>query len=298
MNTPILRPLGFGEILDGAFTLYRRNLSLFLLTAAIPMLVLIAAFAVMGGGMFAAIADPTAAISGAVVLAGFLVFLVGALSLVVMWGALTRQSSQSYLGQPTSVGDGFRAGLRAFLPLLGSGIVVILAMLVVFIGVAIVMMVVAAAFGALGPTGAVLATVLMAVIWIAIYLGAIGMFFAVIPAVVVEGKGPVEAVSRSFDLARGAVGKVVGLMVVTVLITYLPGMAVMALTGGFSSILDPQAVPSVGQMMTQQLLGLAVNVLTAPFMVSVIVLLYFDRRVRTEALDVQMAAEHLAAAGS
>ena len=36
-----LRPLSFGEILDSAFTLYRRNFATFVLTALIPTGVLI-----------------------------------------------------------------------------------------------------------------------------------------------------------------------------------------------------------------------------------------------------------------
>jgi hypothetical protein len=41
-----------------------------------------------------------------------------------------------------------------------------------------------------------------------------------------------------------------------------------------------------------------VGVLTTPFLASVIVLLYFDRRVRTEALDVQILTEQLGLAGA
>ena len=37
MPVPNLRPLGFGEILDGAFSLYRRNLVTFFLTAVLPL---------------------------------------------------------------------------------------------------------------------------------------------------------------------------------------------------------------------------------------------------------------------
>jgi hypothetical protein len=117
------------------------------------------------------------------------------------------------------------------------------------------------------------------------------------PAIVVEGAGPLEALERSFTLARGALGRVIGLMLVTLLITYLPMMAVMAFTGGFAQIMNPDAIPTAGQFITQQVLSMGVGILTTPFMVAVIVLLYFDRRVRTEALDVQMMTDQLAVAG-
>jgi hypothetical protein len=300
MPVPNLRPLGFGEILDGAFTLYRRNLVTFFVTALVPVLAMIAVFVLLGGGMFAAMSsgDPTA-VFGAIFGIGMLLFAVGLLTFLVMWGALGREASDAYLGRPTSVGAGFRAGFRAFFPLLGAAIVVLIAMVVVFFAIGIVMAIMMAVGGASGSmAGSVVMTFVSFVLGAGVYLAVISLLFAVLPAVVVEGKGPMEAIARSFDLARGAVGRIVGLMLVTLLITYLPGMAVIALTGGFAQMMDTSQVPSMGQFMTQQVLGLAVNILTTPFMVSVMILLYFDRRVRTEALDVQMAAENLAPAGS
>jgi hypothetical protein len=86
-------------------------------------------------------------------------------------------------------------------------------------------------------------------------------------------------------------------MLVTLLITYLPMFAVLALTGGFAQLANPGALPSPTQFITQQVLAMGVGVLTGPFMIAVIVLLYFDRRVRTEALDVQMMTDRLAVAG-
>lgn len=138
---------------------------------------------------------------------------------------------------------------------------------------------------------------LMVVLMVAVYLGIIGLLFAVAPAVIVERAGPLEALERSFTLARGALGRVIGLMLVTILITYLPMIAVLAVTGGFAQLANPGAVPSGAQFITQQVLSMGVGILTTPFMAAVIVLLYFDRRVRTEALDVQMMTDSLAVAG-
>jgi hypothetical protein len=123
------------------------------------------------------------------------------------------------------------------------------------------------------------------------------MLFGVLPAIVVENAGPLRSLERSVELARGAMGRVVGLMLVTLLITYLPMMAVLAFTGGFAQMANPSAVPTPTQFITQQVLALGIGVFTGPFMVSVMVLLYFDRRVRTEALDVQMMTDRLALAG-
>jgi hypothetical protein len=53
-------------------------------------------------------------------------------------------------------------------------------------------------------------------------------------------------------------------------------------------------VPSPGQFWLQQVANSVTGALTTPFLVASLVILYFDRRVRTEALDVQLAADALA----
>jgi hypothetical protein len=292
MNIPNLRPLSFGEILDGAFTLYRRNFVTFAVTALIPAVIMAAVLAFMGVGLFQGLASgDRPSMFGMLMLFG----LVGGLVFLAMWGALAREASQSYTGQPTSVGDGFSAGLRAALPLIGAGFVAGIAFIVVIFAVGLVMGLVTAASAALGSgILTLLVGIVMFCAMAAVYLGGIAVLFAVLPAIVVEHKGPVEAISRSFELARGALGRVVGLMLVAVLITYLPIMAVMLLTGTFTSFGNPDAMPSTGQLMTQQVLALGIGVLTNPFLVAVMVLLYYDRRVRTEALDVQILTDRLA----
>lgn len=298
MTLPPLRPLGFGEILDGAFTLYRRNFVTFVVTALVPTAVITVGFLVMGGGFVAAMtsAEPSA-MMGAAFGGIMLLMLVGGAAMLVMWGGLTHQASQTYTGHPTSVGEGLRAGARSALPLLGATLLAGIAFVVLMIGMGILTAVLIPMFAAMGAAFAALGTLIVVLAVMAGYLAVIGLMFAVTPAVVVERAGPLEALERSFTLARGALGRVIGVMLVTLLITYLPMIAVLALTGGFTQMMNPEAVPTSGQFITQQVLSLGIGILTTPFMVSVIVLLYFDRRVRTEALDVQMMTDRLALAG-
>lgn len=296
MTAPYLRPLGFGEILDGAFTLYRRNLVPFLVTALVPTLAMVALFALVGFGGLAALANPDPAALVGVMGSLMLVAVGSGLVYMVMWTALTRQASQGYLGQPVSAGDGLRTGFAKLLPVLGAAIVTFIALVVAYFAVALVGAFFVGIGAALGGVALVLFALIAGVAGVGAYLCVMAMLFAVFPAIIVENKGPLEAISRSFDLARGALGRVVGLMLVTLVIVYLPVIAIMWLTGGFAAVTNPDAVPSMGQFAAQQLLGWGAGVLTTPFMASVIVLLYFDRRVRTEALDVQMMTERLAGA--
>lgn len=298
MSQYILRPLGSGEILDGAFTLYRRNFPLFLATAGIPTAALLAVFLLLGRGLVAAMAsgDP-AALAAATLGGGFLVVVVSVGSALVMWNGLTHQAAQVYTGQPASVAGGLRVGMRRALPLLGASVIAFLGLMLAAVGVSVVLMIVLLVLSVLGLAGAVLGSLVGLLTWVAVFLSAFGLLFAVTPAIVVEGAGPLDAVERSFALARDALGRVVGVLLVALLITYLPTVAVNWLTGGFAELMNPDVVPTPGTLMTRQLLSIAVAAVTTPFMVAVIVLLYFDRRVRTEALDVQMMADRLAPTG-
>lgn len=298
MALPNLRPLSFGEILDSAFTLYRRNFATFIATTLIPVVVMFATFMVLGRGVLASMAtgDPGAMVGaaiGSVLVIGLVAFVV----VLLMWGALVREAAQAYTGQPTSVADGLQAGLGAVLPLFGAAFVAGLGVVVAGVGVVIALALFMGVLAMLGGVFALLGTLLALAAWFGFFLVAMAVLFAVVPAVVVERAGPIQALERSFTLARGALGRVIGLMLVTFLITYLPTMAVMAVTGGFAQITNPEAIPTGSQLVMQQVLGMAVSVLTTPFMAAVVVLLYFDRRVRTEALDVQMMADRLAVAG-
>jgi hypothetical protein len=298
MALPTLRPLSFGEILDGAFNLYRRNFATFVLTALIPTAVVVGGFVLLGGSLMSAMtSNDDAAMLGAMLGTGLLVIVLALVSFLVMYGALGHQAAQAYTGQPSTVADGLRAGLKAAPRLAGASIVAWVALVVVIFGVMLVTMLISLVLAALGPMMATLGGVLMFLLIVGATLGAISLLFGVLPAIVVENAGPLRSLERSVELARGAVGRVVGLMLVTLLITYLPMMAVMAFTGGFAQMANPNAVPTPTQFITQQVLAMAISLFTGPFMVSVMVLLYFDRRVRTEALDVQMMTDRLALAG-
>ncbi len=294
MTAPTFRPLGFGEILDGAFTLYRRNFVLFVVTTLVLTAAMGALVVTWGAGVFATLAsgDPSLFLG---VMGGLFLLAAGmGVLTLLMWGALVRQATQAYLGQPTSLADGLRTGMRRLLPLLGAGILAGVGLMVAYFALALVVAAVMGVGALSGSPGlAVALTFVAAVGAVAAFLFVVALLFALVPAIVVEDKGAVEGLARSFDLARGAPGRIVGLMLVTIIIAYLPIIAVLWLTGGFADLANPQAASTGGAFVTQQLLSWAVGVLTTPFMASVIVLLYFDRRVRTEALDVQMAAERL-----
>jgi hypothetical protein len=167
-------------------------------------------------------------------------------------------------------------------------------------GVLLAAMLMAAMAGGIGmavgnQTVTVVLMVPVLLLTMAAFFAAASTMFGVLPAIVIEKSGPAEAIMRSVRLSLGAIPRVTGIMAVTFLIIFLPMLFVTALTGGFAAFTHPGAVPSAGSFWTQQVANSLTSALTTPFMIASMVILYFDRRVRTEALDVQLAADELAA---
>lgn len=285
---PNLRPLSFGEILDGAFTLYRRNFFRFFGTSlvfGIGILLVVVVVGISGAAVVMSFGGWVAVVGVLLVIAAV------AGSVMAMWGALTWQAGRAYAGQKGSIGDALDASMDAATNLVGVGIVgMVLLVAAVLPGVAV-----GVPLAGIGQP--VPAIVLIAAWTIAAMVLMSSVLFAVLPVVVLEERGPVQAVARSFQLASGSVGRIAGVMLVALLITMLPGMGVHALTGGFQDLMNPMAAVSERREFTKDLLGWLLSMLTAPFLTSVCVVLYYDRRVRAEALDVQLVTDRLALAG-
>lgn len=291
MSSPAhLRPLGFGEILDGAFTLFRRHF------AVMFSLVLVAYLPLSVTGVLIRLQARTGPSAGTLVPVVVL-SIVGILLMLVVWGALAWQVSQAYTGGEVSVGTAAWRGLRAFLPLVGAGIlaylllVVVLFVLAIPLGLISVMVTMAG-----GKTASMVATGILVLALAVGMLFAGSALFAVVPAVVVEGRGPVAALARSYRLSVGARLRVAGIMLVGWVITMLPGVAVAAVTGGWRRMLNPSLPDTTpgAVAVAEQLFQLVGSAFTTPFLVAALVLLYYDRRVRSEGLDLEVAAGGLA----
>jgi hypothetical protein len=218
---------------------------------------------------------------------------------LVLWSALTRQAAQAIEGRPPSLADGYRHGLRAFLPLLGA--ILLAGLLFTVVGFPLLMvstlpLIAVGGFG--GEGGTVVMVVLYMIIVFGLILAALAMLFAVPAAVVIERQGPWRAIMRSWKLARGAWLRVVGIAIITWLIVTLPTVGLYAIglgTGMFA--FDPGAQPNPVWTLIESSLSFLIGALTYPFWVTAVTLLYFDRRVRTEAYDLELATDELSSAG-
>ena len=95
-------------------------------------------------------------------------------------------------------------------------------------------------------------------------------FAFVSPAVVLERKGPGEALSRSAELVRGSWWRVFG---IGLLVFILVAVANGVLGGVLVVLLSPRIANAVGVL---------VSILVQPFAMSALVLLYYDLRIRKE----------------
>lgn len=186
-------------------------------------------------------------------------------SALLIWAALTYQADRAYAGESAGARESYGAAGKRFLALLGVSVLVMLGMMLGFLFLLV-------------------PGILFAI-----------MCFAVFPAVVLEKRGPVDAIGRSRALARGAWGRVFGMLLVLMIITSLPAM-VVSTVGAMGLPLESADVTSAGLLtfLLSQAAATVLSALTLPLMVIGVLVLYYDRRVRLEGLDLEMDTEQLA----
>lgn len=291
-----VRPLNLGDVLDGAFKLFRADWRTLVLVAAIFLVPVQLAAAylqrdLIGAGMFQAFTDPMAAerfMEGDA--GGNAAMLIGLINGVVITplvtGAVVAVAAGTYLGAQPSVGLALRAALGRWWALIVSWLLIIVAAMVPFI-VGIGVTVGGAAAGAVPVIVAGGLLVLLAVV---MSLTVLALFSGTAPAIVVEGLGALRGMGRSARLLRPRLLPVLGTLVVTVLVVMLLSVALAAV---------PQTVGFVvGDRFGWLLVALgsvAAGLVTTPLLAIVVTLLYFDGRVRQEGLDLRIAADELGA---
>jgi hypothetical protein len=135
---PDLRPMEFGEILDGALTLFRRHFGLFLKLSLVVMwlpIPLIVYWRARFVGLQGATPDQTAALLESeivpFILLGLAVAVIYGIGMLLLTAGSIRVISDSYLGRPPQFGDALRFGVGKIVPLffVGLGKVLLIALL-------------------------------------------------------------------------------------------------------------------------------------------------------------------------
>ncbi len=300
------RPLDFGEILDAAFHLYRRDFFDYTIVAVVG---LAPSYALLGVGELAFASrfsasnfDSTAPAEAlAALLAGLGWIGAGAVVAAVAWTALTAAIAMRAQDRRPAFASSYRQALGRLPVVVGAVALACLLAAAVLAGafacVAVVTAFVAGVAGVgtgyavVGISAALLVASVLAMVWF------VSSTFAVLPAVVVEKAGPWRAIRRSFRLARKARLRIFGVVCIASIMLALPSLALQSFAYGLSSLfaVEPSAAVSASKYWLVQMAQLAVGSFTTPLFVSCTMLLYYDRRIRTEAYDLEAAAASMTA---
>ena len=299
-----LRPLGLGELLDGAVGVLRRyprpalgmsavvavvstiaNVVL-LLTAFRPFVDVDQAAALQSGNTDAL----TAALGGAAV-GGLLTVVLALLSGAVLTGILTAVVGKAVLGQPLSLGEAWAQVRPVLLPLIGCAFVVAGAVAVpVLVSVALAIAVVA-----LG--GAVLLLIAIPLVLAGFALGAyLYVRLSLAPcALVLERVSLGTSLRRSSLLVKGDWWRVFGISLLTLVVAQFVALVIQVPFELFGYGSPGDLFSGAGALTTRTLIASSIGsiigaTLVAPFTSGVRALLYVDRRMRAEGLDVALTA--------
>ncbi len=309
------RPMGLGELLDGAFRAYRAHFARLVLISAIFMVpvgvatTLLLGFTVSGFNQlfFAATSDAElgAAVPGALALLAYLVL--GFLGYVAMaWACVSLVSfiAPMLQGEELSVGESIRRGLRRLPAFIGMALLVALGIggltLLLYLVLAVFFVVVAAGVAALGSLGERVGPLAIGAMVVAFMFYFVAIFLALIPVgllaarwlvapvtVVAERLGPKGALDRSWALTRGNLWRCFGFLVLLVIFNFVVlGLPITMLQWLLMFALTTQWYGWLSGLVAG--LSYFVNILWYPILVLALTLLYFDLRVRNESLDLDV----------
>ncbi len=290
-----LRPLGLGDMYDGAFRVIRFNPR-----ATVGSAVLVAAIAMSLPVLLTAVltfavdltSDGSSDLSTGEALAvlgtsGSLLIgtLLQGIGLLLVTGMVAHVVAAAAVGRRLSLGEAWAAtrgsrwrlvGLALLLGLMAFG------MLAVYVALWVVVVLVA-------PTVVIVLFGLVTVpAFIALLLWWwVRVYYLPVPALMIERTGVLAAIGRGFRLTRHQFWRTLGIGLLTGLITGVAG-GFLSLPFSIVSQVLAVAVPD------SQYLALATVALTAfvtPFSAAVSSLQYLDQRMRKEAYDVELMAQ-------
>lgn len=289
MSPLSLRARSIGEILDGAFRLYRHDLGLYAFTAAVAALPM----------TLATILSFTGGESVTAAVLALILFLVAFVAALMVWAALLHQMNHRLNGRDPSLRWSMRRALRLAPRVAWGGILAyVLFVVAVVVAGGAAAVVGAVLLAVLGEgTGSVLGVILGILILFPVMLGLMAGLSLFLPVAVVEDQSAYQSIKRGLALSKGGRLRIITVLGIVWILLFIPLMAVYFLTGTSQMMLDPEAFAagtvSTGQVVVQQVLVLMTSAITTPMVVASILLLYYDQRVRREAFDLEAEAAAL-----
>jgi hypothetical protein len=281
-----LRPLAVGELLDGAFTTIRRypaaTLGLAAAVALVVELIQVPASYYLLHGVTTDVGSRTSTLDVITLIATLL-------STVVLSGMLTVVVGQAVLGRPMTIGQAWQATKPLFWRLFGLSLLIFgIAIGIVIIGVLPGIAILIAGSTGIGVAVAFLGGFAASIL--DVYILTLLVFST--PALMLEKQGIRAAMSRSRTLVSGSWWRVFGIVLLaSVIAEVIAGIIVVPFSiDSFTSVFSTH--PSDQYRFTPLLLKgigtLIATTLVRPFTSGLIALLYLDRRMRAEALDLTL----------
>ncbi|MFD8155641.1 glycerophosphoryl diester phosphodiesterase membrane domain-containing protein [Streptomyces sp. NPDC059720] len=302
-----LRPLGVGEILDGAVSTMRtywRTVLGISLTVAVLTEIIVVLFQglVLDYSSTEALNDPSATLDelsramGDAMLHSTVIFVISLVGTVVATALLTTVTSRAVLGRPVSIGEAWHDARPQVLKLFG----LICLLLLITAGIVFAGTVPGILVSVAGSNGAGIALTVLGIIGAGVVaLWLMVRFSLASPALMLEKQGIKKAMARSVKLVQGTWWRIFGIQLLATIIanviasiivipfTFLAG----ALSGdGITGWLNSGGSGLGWTFLIVSGIGSVIgSMITFPITAGVTVLLYIDQRIRREALDLELA---------
>jgi hypothetical protein len=299
-----VKPLGLGDVLEGAFRAIRHNprvmigltLLVVIVTTAVSVLPVSLGFSVLlplSEPDAAAPVDLDPARTGAALVGVVAALLVTWLGGVVATGMLTVSVGESIVDRRIGLAEAWRRVRGRILPLALQGLLVA----VVLVGSVTVAVTLAVLLGvtvslAAGDAAGVILGVLLSLAAVAAAVW-LGIRWSLAPVPLVLERAPViRSLGRSSRLVRGTFWRTLGILVLAnLLITVIAQIvtAPVGIAGGIVPALAPgNDTVAVASLAVTYAASSLISVVVYPFLAAVVTLLYIDRRIRTEGLDIAL----------
>ena len=284
-----LRPLTLSDIFNAAFAYVRINpMATLGLTTIVAIITQVNVLAVASVTTWLVTGETAALGRYGVGRAEIVSEVVTLLSLIVLTGMLTVVVGRAVFGATTTIGEAWarlRGRLLALFGLILLGVTALAAVVTICVVAIIFSTAANPALGAL--LGMVVGPGLFVVL---VYVGT--LLSLAPPALVLERLSVLGSMRRSFALVRRSFWRVFGIVLLAAVVAVVLAFAVARPFDFVGQVLESagdksaawslagSAVLAVGTVIAQ--------IITAPFMAGVVVLLYADRRMRAEAFDLML----------
>ena len=309
-NHLALAPLGAGDLIDRALRLYRRHLFVLIRTAAPPVIIIAAGWMLMSISfrqIFIVSDRSELFLNVFLLIASVGIMTTGYLLILVVMGGATRTLVAHLLRNDPVTARATYASVKArFWGLMLASIIILIFVsfmlyVVFFIGEMVVIACVFAGFGLSKFAPDWLIAIVLSVVGLcAIGALLLGFFFLVgkiayVPQVMlVEGKGVLEAVGRSFVLAKGNARRLMAMTLFTTfatisaLILLVVFLLIIGTVSGFDA--TNSAEWPAWYTTSYSIIGPLSTILLTPVWMLGLSLLYVDERVRHEGYDIELMA--------